>query len=89
MVLLETMETKAMTGKIVNRVSVLLGERRWSITDLQRATGLSYPTVHAWYHDSGQQFDRDTLAKLCEAFGVQPGEILKYKENEPERENGA
>ncbi len=37
---------------IVNRLSRLLGERRMSIKDLQRQTGISYAALHSLYSDT-------------------------------------
>lgn len=63
---------------IVNRLSRLLGERRMSIKELQRQTGLSYDTLHKLYSDKSGRIDFDTLDKICRALGVQPGDILEY-----------
>ena len=68
---------------IVNRVSRLMGERRLSIQDVARATGLAYSVVFDLYHDKSKRFDRETLNKLCVFFGVSVGDILEYQ---PDRE---
>jgi putative transcriptional regulator len=64
---------------IVNRVSRLMGERRLSIQDVSRSTGLAYSVVFDLYHDKSKRFDRETLNKLCRFFGVTVGEILEYQ----------
>lgn len=63
---------------IVNRLSRLLGERRMSIAELQRQTGLSYVTLHGLYSDKTTRVDFETLNRICKALDVQPGDILEY-----------
>ena len=63
---------------IVNRLSRLLGDRRMSIAELQRQTGLSYVTLHNLYSDKSRRVDFETLNKICRALSVQPGDILEY-----------
>lgn len=70
---------------IVNRLSRILGERRMSIAELQRQTGLSYVTLHNLYSDKSTRIDFETLNKICRALNVQPGDILEYQ-TDPESE---
>jgi putative transcriptional regulator len=55
---------------LINRLSRLMGERRQSIQDVASATGLSYTTVFQLYHDKSTRYDRETLDRLCNHFGV-------------------
>ena len=61
------------------RLSTLCGERRVSVAEVARATGLARNTVMALYHDRADRFDRATLDKLCAYFGVPIGELLVYR----------
>lgn len=63
---------------IVNRLSRLLGDRRMSISELQRQTGLSYVTLHSLYQNKSTRVDFNTLDQICRALGVQPGDLLEY-----------
>jgi putative transcriptional regulator len=63
---------------IVNRLSRILGERRMSVAELQRQTGLSYVTLHNLYSDKSTRIDFETLNKICRALDVRPGDILEY-----------
>lgn len=63
---------------IVNRLSRILGERRISIAELQRQTGLSYVTLHSLYSDKSTRVDFKTLDLICRALGIQPGDILEH-----------
>lgn len=71
---------------IINRLSRLLGERRMSVSELQRQTGLSYVTLHALYHGRSTRVDLDTLDRICRALAVQPGDILEYAPQDREGE---
>ncbi|HVG97369.1 MAG TPA: helix-turn-helix transcriptional regulator [Chloroflexota bacterium] len=64
---------------IINRLSRLMGERRMSIKDVARGTGLSYSAVHDLYHDRTTRFDRETLDKLCGFLRVPVGELLEWQ----------
>jgi putative transcriptional regulator len=63
---------------IVNRLSRLLGDRRMSIAELQRQTGLSYVTLWNLYQGKSTRVDFETLNKICRALDVQIGDILEY-----------
>ena len=61
-----------------NRLSRLMGERRASIQDVARATGLSYTTVFQLYHDKTTRYDKETLDRLCNYFSVGLEQILEW-----------
>ncbi len=65
---------------IENRLSRLLGERRMSISELERQTGIPYTSLHALYHGTSKRVDLATLDKLCRALSVSVGDILEYRE---------
>jgi putative transcriptional regulator len=64
---------------IINRLSRLMGERRLSIQDVARGTGLAYSAVHDLYHDRTKRYDRETLNKLCAFLRVPVGELLEWQ----------
>lgn len=68
----------ARAGVIVNRLSRLMGERRLSIQALARQSGVSYSTLHDFYHDRLKRYDGDVLDRLCGTLGVGVGDILEY-----------
>lgn len=61
---------------IRNRLSAIMGEQRVSQSELQRRTGLHYTTITDLYHDRAKRIDLETLDRLCDALGVDVGEIL-------------
>ena len=65
---------------ITSKFSKLVGERRTSVSAVSQATGIGRKNLHAFYHDRQTRYDRGTLDKLCEYFGVSVGELLEYKE---------
>jgi putative transcriptional regulator len=68
----------SVTGKVVCRLSALLGERKMKMMDLARATGLSKTTVFQLYHEKATKIGLDVLAKICAALDCQPGDLLVY-----------
>jgi putative transcriptional regulator len=69
-------------GRIANKVSELMGARRMKITELSEQTGLSYAAARAIYHGDTQSIEFNVLAKLCEVFDCQVGDILEYAPEE-------
>jgi len=63
---------------IVNHLSRLLGEKRMSVAELQRASGVPYLSLHQLYHDRAKRADFGTLNRLCAALGCGVGDILEY-----------
>jgi putative transcriptional regulator len=62
---------------IMNRVSELAQERGWTTIDqFARETGFAYTTAHALWRNRTTRIDYETLARLCDVFGVEPGDIL-------------
>lgn len=60
------------------RVSAILGQNRIKMSELARQTGLSYPAIHAIYHEQTKLIAFDTLSKLCKALDCGVGDLLEY-----------
>lgn len=59
----------------------ILKKKGWTPYRLSRETGLTVPAAYR-LADPEQHFGRftaETLAKLCGALGVQPGDLLTYQ----------
>lgn len=44
---------------------------------LSMQTGISYPTIDAWWDDEPVSFGRGVIERLCAALNVEPGDIIK------------
>ena len=65
---------------IVNHVSRAMGERRLSIQEVARRSGLAYSTVHDIYHDKSKRMDWQTVDALCRGIGVSGlAELFEYR----------
>jgi len=60
------------------RLSRILGDRKMHLLELQRQTGVSYSTLHRIYHERSIRIDIGVLDKLCEALGVQVGDLFEH-----------
>jgi putative transcriptional regulator len=67
---------------IVCRLKELLAKRRWSRYRLHKESGVTYPTLHALYHNKSKGYRADVLDKLCSALRCDLGELLRW---EPKR----
>ena len=63
---------------IVSRLSRLLGERRMSLLELQRRTGVPYSSLHPLYHDRATRYDGRTLDRLCRALDCGVADLLEF-----------
>jgi putative transcriptional regulator len=64
---------------IENRLSRILGERRMSIAELERQTGVPYTSLFELYHGRAKRVDLKTLDKICSVLGVGVGDILEHR----------
>ena len=82
---LQTRKGMPMTGKVINQLDEIRREREaregMKITWERVAsdTGMAYSTVLRWAKGQINRYDDEALAKFCEYFNVQPGDILKYE----------
>ena len=67
---------------IVCRLKELLAKKRWSRYRLHKESGVTYPTLHALYHNKSKGYRADVLDKLCGALDCDLGELLRW---EPKR----
>jgi putative transcriptional regulator len=82
-------EPRPQRGVIVNRVSEAVGRQRLTLTALARLAGLGRDTVSDLYRDKTRQITFSTLAALCQALEVQPGDLFAYRPPPDRRAGGA
>ncbi len=63
---------------IKNRVSIVIGERRMTISETAKLAGLSYNTVDKVYRNETKGIDFETLDKLCFALNCTPNDLFRY-----------
>lgn len=60
----------------------LMGERKMSVSDVARETGLHRNTVTLLYKETAKQVDIETIDKLCELFDCQVADLFeRYRED--------
>ncbi|PBB05748.1 helix-turn-helix domain-containing protein [Salimicrobium humidisoli] len=62
------------------RLKTIMDERGLSIRALATATGLKYETIRRLRNDQTKQYQRDSLAAVCVALGVEVEDILTLEE---------
>ncbi len=71
---------------IHNRLSTILGERRMSIKDFTRGSGINYSSAHQMYHGRTNRYDTVVLDKACGFLNIQVGDLLVYVPDEDKGE---
>jgi len=64
---------------LINRLPQLMEEKGISIRQLSRETGVTYTTIRALYHGQRRSVQLAVLDAVCEALGIQPGDIYEYQ----------
>jgi putative transcriptional regulator len=60
------------------KVSELMENKKWNISDLMRKANIGYTTAHRLSKGKAGYVTFDVLNSLCKAFNVEVGEILEY-----------
>lgn len=57
-----------------------MGIHKMTIQDVHEKTGLNRNTISNLYHEKVSRIDFETMEKLCQLFGCQPGpgELFEY-----------
>jgi len=58
---------------IVQQSLISLAEK-----ELAEKSGISPTTINRLYNESWEQIDKRTMAKICEALGVDVGKLFEY-----------
>jgi putative transcriptional regulator len=71
-----------------NRFAILLAEKRVkerrniSLAEISEETGISRRALYAWENNSVTRFDVPVIDALCKYFGIKPGDLFEYIEDE-------
>ncbi len=63
---------------IKNHLSRLMGEKRITITEVSKRTGMNNATISHLYSEKVARLDFNTLDKLCKLFNCKIQDILEY-----------
>jgi len=77
-----------MNVTVNNRFAVLLAEkqvkerRNISLSEVAEVTGVSRQALYKWENNKVNRFDTPVINAICQYFGIQPGELFEYIEDE-------
>ncbi|MBI5955147.1 MAG: helix-turn-helix transcriptional regulator [Chloroflexi bacterium] len=80
-----------MSVSVNNRFAVLLAEKRIkerrniSLAEVAEEVGISRKTLYAWENNTVTRFDVPVIDALCKYFGVKPGDLFEYVEDQPKK----
>ena len=63
---------------VINRLPAVMAQKKISIRELSRQTGITYTTIRAVYHGERRSVQYDVLDAICRVLQIQPGDIFKY-----------
>ena len=63
---------------IINHLSRILGERRWTQLRLSQETGIRPTTISNLYNDVAERIGFDQLDRICEALNCTLYDLLEY-----------
>ena len=66
-------------GSVSCRLNILLAERRLTVADLHKATGLSRTLLYLMQRDDLQRVDLQSLATLCDFLDCEVSDLLFYE----------
>jgi putative transcriptional regulator len=67
-----------MPGTIRLRVPEILEERKMKTSDFAKASGLTFNTASSLARGMYDRIGLKTIAKVCDALQIQPGELFEY-----------
>lgn len=75
-----------MDGEIIFNIDVMLAKRKMSVTELAQRVGITIANISILKNGRAKALKISTLAKLCQALDCQPGDILEYREVQPDEQ---
>lgn len=68
--------------RVKSNLKAILDDKGMSIRQLSSATGVSFETLRRLYNDDTKQYQRDTIAKVCEVLKIEIKDLLLLVEDE-------
>ncbi len=72
------------SGTVRLRIPEILKERGMTTSEFAQKTGLSFNTASALARGLYDRIGMETIARVCDALGIQPGEIFDYSQESTE-----
>jgi putative transcriptional regulator len=66
-------------------LSRLLGERRWTQSDLAKKTGIRPSTINEIYHELVERVNLEHLDKICKALNCKLSDLMEYLPDQSNR----
>lgn len=66
---------------IKNHLSRILGEKRWTQSQLALMTGIRPTTINHLYHEFAERISFEQLDLICEALDCSVSDLLEYIPN--------
>ncbi|MCM3618942.1 helix-turn-helix transcriptional regulator [Sutcliffiella horikoshii] len=73
---------------IIINVDVMLAKRKMSVTELSDRVGITMANLSILKNGKAKAIRFSTLEGICKALDCQPGDILEYKSDDEEIQNG-
>ena len=73
---------------IVINVDVMLAKRKMSVTQLSELVGITMANISILKNGKAKAIKIDTLNKICAALDCQPGDILEWRPDGAEEQEG-
>lgn len=61
------------------KLSDIMGKRKLKISQIEKDTGISRPTLTALYYEKSKGITFETLNRLCEYFKIDVSDIIKFE----------
>jgi DNA-binding Xre family transcriptional regulator len=77
-----------MSVTVNNKFGVMLAEKRAQekrnipLAEVSEATGIPTKTLFSWANNTVTRFDVHVIDAICKYFGVKPGELFEYVEDD-------
>ena len=69
-------------GKIILELDVMMARRHMSLNELADKVGITYVNLSKIKNNKANAIRFSTLSKICEALECEPGDILKFSDEE-------
>lgn len=66
---------------IIIRLDVMLAKRKMSVTELSERVGITMANISILKNGKAKAIKLETLNKICQVLGCQPGDLLEYLED--------